>query len=155
MVYEAAATSHVPAELIAAVLHVENRGFIGDQAASSRVSGNGAIGPMQLMPRTAWQVLQVDPWDPRQNIHGGARYLSALIRRFHGDVRLALVAYNAGPTRVQAGEAPRSALRYAHTVLQLAMRPTSRPQNSELLIEHSRPQRPADYAYLQPMECVR
>lgn len=57
----------------------------------------GAIGLMQLMPATA-TMLGVDPRDPRQNIEGGIRYLSALLAMFGGDVECALVAYNAGPS---------------------------------------------------------
>lgn len=65
----------------------------------SAVSAKGAIGVMQLMPETAsW--LGVDPYDPRDNIFGGVAYLSTLLDRFGGDVRLALAAYNAGPEAV-------------------------------------------------------
>ena len=62
------------------------------------VSRAGAIGLAQLMPDTA-RGLGVDPWDPRQNLEGGARYLSQQYRRFR-DWRLALAAYNAGPEAV-------------------------------------------------------
>lgn len=55
----------------------------------------GAIGLMQLMPGTA-QELGVNPFVPEQNIEGGVRYFSQLLRKF-GAVDLALVAYNAGP----------------------------------------------------------
>lgn len=63
------------------------------------VSSAGAIGLMQLMPATARE-LGVDPWDPRQNIMGGARHLRALLDRFDGRVDLALAAYNAGSAAV-------------------------------------------------------
>jgi soluble lytic murein transglycosylase-like protein len=64
------------------------------------VSHAGAIGLTQLMPGTA-AALGVDPWDPPQNLDGGARYLMQQYRRF-GSLELALAAYNAGPTRVAA-----------------------------------------------------
>ena len=62
-------------------------------------SNKGAIGLAQLMPYTAVH-LGVDPHDPKQNLEGGARYLSQQYRRF-GDWRLALAAYNAGPEAVE------------------------------------------------------
>lgn len=62
------------------------------------VSRAGAIGLAQLMPGTA-RGLGVDPWDPIQNLDGGARYLATQIARF-GSLELGLAAYNAGPGRV-------------------------------------------------------
>jgi soluble lytic murein transglycosylase-like protein len=109
--------AHIPARLVAAVIHVENNGFLYHCA--DRVSGAGAIGPMQLMPDTAWNVERVNPWQPEQNIRGGTLYLKQLIRRFHGSIFNALVAYNAGPTAVANGVAPPSAIAYANTVIQL------------------------------------
>lgn len=62
-------------------------------------SVKGALGLAQLMPATA-RKLGVDPFDPRQNLDGGARYLAEQYRRFRS-WRLALAAYNAGPEAVQ------------------------------------------------------
>ncbi|MFO1209266.1 MAG: lytic transglycosylase domain-containing protein [Amaricoccus sp.] len=62
-------------------------------------SNKGAIGLAQIMPFTA-DHLGIDPHDPKENLEGGARYLSQQYRRF-GDWRLALAAYNAGPEAVE------------------------------------------------------
>ncbi|KUJ80045.1 lytic transglycosylase domain-containing protein [Ruegeria profundi] len=62
-------------------------------------SHKGALGLAQLMPGTA-QLLGVNPHDPKQNLEGGARYLSWQYRKFKS-WRLALAAYNAGPQAVE------------------------------------------------------
>lgn len=59
----------------------------------------GAIGLMQLMPMTARE-LGVNPFEPEQNIEGGVRYFSQLMRMF-GSLELVLVAYNGGPGYAQ------------------------------------------------------
>jgi len=64
------------------------------------VSKKGALGLMQIMPQNLKAFRVYDPFDPWQNIMGGARYLKALIQRFDGQVPLALAAYNAGPRTV-------------------------------------------------------
>lgn len=94
---EAARTYNVPAALLIAMAKVES-GFN-----PNAVSGAGAIGVMQLMPATAAGLGVSDPYDPRQNIMGGAKYIAQNIEQFknHSNgLELAVAAYNAGPNAV-------------------------------------------------------
>lgn len=88
----AALAAGLDPRLFASVVWAES-GFTPDA-----VSPAGAIGLAQLMPGTA-DSLGVDPWDPAENLAGGARYLATNVRRF-GSVDLGLAAYNAGPGAV-------------------------------------------------------
>ncbi|MCD8000759.1 MAG: lytic transglycosylase domain-containing protein [Clostridiales bacterium] len=91
---EAAARHNVPERLLKAVAKAES------DFNPNAVSHAGAVGVMQLMPGTARSLGVSDPYDARQNIMGGAKYLKENLDRF-GDVSLALAAYNAGPGAVQ------------------------------------------------------
>lgn len=92
---EAADTYDVPVQLLKAMGKAES-GF--DAGA---VSPAGAQGVMQLMPATAEALGVSDPFDARSNIMGGARYISDLLKKYDGDMELALAAYNAGSGNVK------------------------------------------------------
>jgi soluble lytic murein transglycosylase-like protein len=64
-------------------------------------SGVGARGLTQLMDATARGLGVTDSFDPAQSLDAGAKFLGGLLKQFHGDERLALAAYNAGPGAVQ------------------------------------------------------
>lgn len=89
-VSEAAAHYGLPEALVWAVMKIES-GFNPNV-----VSNKGAQGLMQLMPFTSRDMGVTDPFDPHQNIHGGARLLRILANRFNGDLVLTLSAYHAG-----------------------------------------------------------
>ncbi|MFZ3372079.1 MAG: lytic transglycosylase domain-containing protein, partial [Desulfitobacteriaceae bacterium] len=92
---ETAATKYkLHPALIAAVMEQESGGD------PNSLSPTGAIGLMQLMPETA-RSLGVNPYDPTQNIDGGAHYLQQQLASF-GNEEAALAAYNAGPGNVQS-----------------------------------------------------
>lgn len=91
---EAASTYGISANLLKAVAKAESN------FNPSAVSSAGAMGVMQLMPGTASSLGVTDPFNARQNIMGGAKYLKMNLDRYGGDVSLALAAYNAGPNSV-------------------------------------------------------
>ena len=68
------------------------------------VSGTGAKGLMQLMPDTAKEMGVHDPFNPIENLTGGAKYLNKMIKMYHGDLPMALAAYNAGPRKVKPSQ---------------------------------------------------
>ena len=91
---EAADLYQIDPNLIRAIIRAESA---FNPFAVSRV---GAQGLMQLMPEVAEELNVLDPFDPRQNIFGGARYLRSLLDRHDGNLDLAVASYNAGPTAV-------------------------------------------------------
>jgi len=94
IINEAAAANGVNPHLVKAVIMQESGGN------PNAVSSKGAKGLMQLMDGTAKMLGVADPFDIRQNIFGGVKYLSRLLKRFNGDMKNALAAYNAGPGAV-------------------------------------------------------
>lgn len=64
------------------------------------VSSAGAKGLMQLMPENCRDLGVADPFDIEQNIDGGTRHIKEYLDKYNGDVEMALMAYNGGPTRM-------------------------------------------------------
>ena len=92
---EASQTYGVPVSLLKAVAKAESN---FDQ---SVVSSAGAVGVMQLMPETAKDLGVKNIYDTKENIMGGAKELSQLLKRYDGDLTLTLAGYNAGIGNVQ------------------------------------------------------
>lgn len=102
--------------LLASIVEVESR--FDPRAVSHR----GATGLMQVLPSTAGAASRSELYDPEVNLDAGARYLRRLLKRFDGDLALALAAYNAGPTAVRryGGVPPyRETRSYVEQVLQI------------------------------------
>lgn len=95
LIREAAQRYGIDPALVRAMIWVESR---YDPYA---VSPRGARGLMQLTPTTARSVGVANAFDPRQNVFGGVKYLSLLLKEHDGDLRLALASYNAGPAAVR------------------------------------------------------
>ncbi|HET7268349.1 MAG TPA: lytic transglycosylase domain-containing protein, partial [Oleiagrimonas sp.] len=94
-VSKAAKDSGVSPAFLRAIIHAESA------YDPNALSSAGAQGLMQLMPATASSMGVADAFNATQNIQGGARYLAALLKDFHGDHKLAAAAYNAGPGAVR------------------------------------------------------
>jgi soluble lytic murein transglycosylase-like protein len=95
IVDEGARRAGLDRELVRAVVRRESA---YDPCATSPA---GAQGLMQLMPAAQAHFGVADPYDPRQNVEAGTKFLKSLLEAYKGDLSLALGAYNAGPGRVE------------------------------------------------------
>ena len=130
----ASAKYGVPADLLTRLMQAESSGN------ARAVSPKGAQGLMQLMPGTAKELGVTDPFDPIQNINAGAAYLAQQYKRF-GSWPTALVAYNAGPGRVEEAASWPGVRDYVskvmgmQTVKQAATTAINDPQQGALLAQ--------------------
>jgi soluble lytic murein transglycosylase-like protein len=95
IIYNEAKKNDLPPELVAAVVHTESK-FV-----PTARSNRGAVGLMQLVPKTGRWLGARNLTDPAQNIQAGAKYLRYLTDRFSGDQQKAIAAYNAGEGNVR------------------------------------------------------
>src|SRR5438067_6145993 len=95
IIYNEAKKNDLPPELVAAVVHTES------QFVPTAHSNRGAVGLMQLVPKTGRWLGASNLTDPAQNIQAGAKYLRYLTDRFSGDQQKAVAAYNAGEGNVR------------------------------------------------------
>src|SRR5208337_3326795 len=95
MVEQTASRHQIDPQLVHAIIKVES------EYDPKAVSRKGAMGLMQLIPETAQRFGVENPFNPKENIEGGASYLKHLLDLFGGDLPLSLAAYNAGEGAVQ------------------------------------------------------
>jgi soluble lytic murein transglycosylase-like protein len=96
LIRQAAKKCEVESSLIIAIIKAES------DFNHRAVSRKGAKGLMQIMPDTASFMNLEEPFNPKENITAGTRYISLLLDRFNNDKTLALAAYNAGPETVES-----------------------------------------------------
>ncbi len=94
IIHEASLQHGMQFELIKAMIHAESN------FNPNAISRSGAIGLMQIMPKNLNAFGISDPFDPRDNVMGGTRYLKQLMKKYNSDLSLSLAAYNAGPGAV-------------------------------------------------------
>lgn len=109
---EAARTHGVDPALVRSVIQTESN------FDPNATSPKGAMGLMQLMPETARELGVQNGYDPVQNVSAGTRYLKMLLKRYDGDVSLALSAYNWGMGNVEKRpeQMPKETRRYVDQV---------------------------------------
>ena len=124
LVETAAKDQGVDAKLLHAVIEEES-GFH-----PCAVSAKGAQGLMQLMPATAEDFQLSDPFDPKENITAGAKYLKELLNKYAGDIAKALGAYNAGPnTDDPAAKVPETKAYVDAILTKMGIKRTDPPNN--------------------------
>lgn len=130
----ASSKTGVPADILTRLVQAESSGN------SRAVSPKGAQGLTQLMPGTAKELGVTDPFDPEQNIYGGATYLAKMYQQF-GSWPLALAAYNAGPGRAREAASWPAVQQYVNKVMgmqnlqQTAQQIINDPQRAALLTQ--------------------
>lgn len=130
----------LPPALIRAVIKAES------DFNARAVSRAGAVGLMQLMPQTAMRLDVKDLYNPEDNIEGGTKYLRFLLDKFHGNLPLALAAYNAGehvvaryrtlPPIEETQRYVRKVLRYYRTFLMRDHSVAERVPTSSVALAH-------------------
>lgn len=158
----AAAAHDVPETLLLAIASGESN---FDPAARS---SKDAVGLMQIRwPGTSRHLgihREADLYDPCTNVNAGARYIQELLKRYDGNLHLAIAAYNYGPSRIAVDQVPDGANWYSHYIFQhlqavlgepasptseLIPRPQSKDAGVEILMSFSQPHRAREFiAYL-------